>query len=297
MLDLLIVIILGVVEGVTEWLPVSSTGHLILFGNLLSPGFSAEYMEMFNVVIQFGAILAVVVIFFKRLWPFHTKAKSPLYSQFTNADYHGSFGKLQKFADNYIYMEKIILWLKIAVSSIPALIVGVLFEDWFEDHLHKPIPVAVMLIVYGVIFILVENWNTYRKPVITQISRISFQVAFLIGCFQALALIPGTSRSGATIIGGLIIGLSRTCAAQYTFYMAIPAMLGASVIKLLKFGTDYTAIELGCLLLGMVVAFSVSMLIVRFLMNFVRKHDFKVFGYYRIALGAVVIICALAGVI
>ena len=297
MIDLIIVIILGIVEGVTEWLPVSSTGHLILFGNLLSPGFSEEYMEMFNVVIQLGAILAVVVIFFKKIWPFHTKAKAPLYSQFTNADYHGNFGKLQRFADNYLYMDKIVLWLKIAVSSIPALIVGVLFEDWFEDHLHKPVPVAVMLIIYGVLFILVENWNKNRTPKIARISQISFLTAFIIGCFQALALIPGTSRSGATIIGGLIIGMSRTCAAQYTFYMAIPAMLGASVIKLFKFGLHFTPIELGCLILGMVIAFSVSMLIVRFLMNFVRKHDFKVFGYYRIILGIVVIICALAGVI
>ena len=297
MLDLIKVIILGIVEGITEWLPVSSTGHLILFGNLLSPGFSAEYMEMFNVVIQLGAILAVVVIFWKRIWPFHTKAKAPLYSQFVHADYFGNFGKLQKFADNYIYMDKIILWLKIAVSSVPALITGLLFEDWFEEHLHRPVPVAAMLILYGVIFIVVEMWNKNRKARITRISQISFLTAFLIGCFQALALIPGTSRSGATIIGGLVIGMSRTCAAQYTFYMAIPAMLGASVLKLFKFGFDFTAIELGCLLLGMVIAFSVSMLIVRFLMNFVKRHDFKVFGYYRIALGVIVLICAFAGLI
>ncbi len=297
MLDLIKVIILGIVEGVTEWLPVSSTGHLVLFGNLLAPGFSAEYMEMFNVVIQLGAILAVVVIFFKRLWPFHTRAKAPLYSQFTNADYNGSFGRFQRFADNYLYMDKIILWLKIAVSSIPALVVGVLFEDWFEEHLHKPVPVAIVLIFYGAVFILLEMRNRNRNPKITRIPQISFLAAFLIGCFQALALVPGTSRSGITIIGGLLIGLSRTCAAQYTFYMAIPAMLGASVIKLFKFGFHFTTIELGCLLLGMVIAFSVSMLVVRFLMNYVRRHDFKVFGYYRIALGLVVLICVLAGVL
>ncbi len=297
MLNIIIVILLGVVEGITEWLPISSTGHLILFGNLLSPEFSDEYMEMFNVVIQLGAILAVVVIFFNKIWPFHTKKKAPLYSQFTNADYNGSFGKFQKFADNHIYMDKIVLWLKIAVSSIPALIVGVLFDNWMEAHLHKPVPVAIMLIVYGVIFILVEIWNSNRKPKIKRIKQITFVTALLIGCFQALALVPGTSRSGATIIGGLIIGLSRTCAAEYTFYMAIPAMLGASVIKLFKFGFSFTSIELLCLVLGMVVAFSVSMLIIRFLMNFVKNHDFKIFGYYRIVLGLVVLICVAAGVL
>ena len=297
MLDLVKIIILSIVEGITEWLPISSTGHLILFGNILQPGFSTEYMEMFNVVIQLGAIMAIVVIFFRKIWPFHTKAKAPLYSQFTNADYLGRFGKLQKFADNYVYMNRIILWLKIAVSSIPALVVGLLFEDWMEEHLHRPVPVALMLIIYGVILILVENWNKNRKARVTKIKQITFTTAFVIGCFQALALVPGTSRSGATIIGGLIIGLSRSAAAEYTFYMAIPAMLGASVIKLAKFGLSFTAIELGCLLLGLVLAFSVSMLIVRFLMNYVKNHDFKVFGYYRIILGAVVIICALAGVI
>lgn len=297
MLDLIKIIILSIVEGITEWLPISSTGHLILFGNILQPGFSAEYMEMFNVVIQLGAILAIVVIFFHKLWPFHTKAKAPLYSQFANADYLGRFGKLQKFADNYVYMNKIILWLKIAVSSIPALIVGLLFEDWLEDHMHKPVPVALMLIIFGVILILVEMWNTTRKPRITKIRQITFTTAFVIGCFQALSLMPGTSRSGATIIGALIIGLSRSAAAEYTFYMAIPAMAGASVIKLAKFGLSFTGIELGCLILGLVLAFSVSMLVVRFLMNYVKNHDFKVFGYYRIVLGIVVIICAAAGVI
>ena len=297
MLNILIVIILGVVEGVTEWLPVSSTGHLILFGNFLSPEFSADYMEMFNVVIQLGAILAVVVIFFNKIWPFHKKNNGLIYSQFRNPDYRGSFGKLQKFADNYIYMDRIFLWIKIAVSSIPALAVGVLLEDWFEEHLHKPVPVAIMLILYGVLFILVERWNEDRPASISKIKKITLGTAFIIGCFQALALIPGTSRSGATIIGGLIIGLSRTCAAEYTFYMAIPAMLGASVIKLAKFGLSFTAVEFLCLILGMVIAFAVSMLIVRFLMNFVRNHDFKVFGFYRIALGIAVIICAAAGVI
>lgn len=297
MLDLIKIIILSIVEGITEWLPISSTGHLILFGNILQPGFSAEYMEMFNVVIQLGAIMAIVVIFFRKLWPFHTKARAPLYSQFANADYLGKYGKLQKFADNYVYMNKIVLWIKIAVSSIPALIVGLLFEDWLEEHMHKPVPVALMLIIFGVILILVEMWNTTRKPRITKIKQITFTTAFIIGCFQALSLMPGTSRSGATIIGALILGLSRSAAAEYTFYMAIPAMAGASVIKLAKFGLSFTGIELGCLVLGLVLAFSVSMLVVRFLMNYVKNHDFKVFGYYRIVLGIVVIICAAAGVI
>ena len=233
---LLKTIILGIVEGVTEWLPVSSTGHLILVGNLLNLGQSESFTEMFNVVIQLGAILAVVVIYFWRLWPFHTAKNAPEKTQFSYRAEGGFTRKFQNFADKYLYMDKIVLWLKIAVSLIPAVIVGALFDDWLEAHLYKPVPVAVMLILYGVLFIVIENWNRGRKPRISRIRQIGWKNAFLIGCFQALAVIPGTSRSGATIVGGLLLGMSRTVAAEFTFFLAIPTMFGASVLKLAKFG-------------------------------------------------------------
>lgn len=288
-IDLIKVIILGIVEGITEWLPISSTGHLILVGNVLKPDLSAGFIEMFNVVIQLGAILAVIVIFFNKLWPFHTKRKADR-QWFANPTKVGFAGKFQRFANNYLYMDKIVLWLKIAVSSIPALIVGVFFEDWLEEHMHAPIPVAVMLIVFGIIFIIVERNNKHKRPRVRKTSMISWRDAFLIGCFQALALLPGTSRSGATIIGALILGLSRVCAAEYSFFLAIPAMIGASGIKLLKFGFSFTTVEAVCLIAGTAVAFIVSLFVIRFLMNFVARHDFKVFGYYRIILGIIVII-------
>ncbi len=295
-INLIKVIILGIVEGITEWLPISSTGHLILVGNVLNPDLSREFMEMFNVVIQLGAIMAVVVIFFNRLWPFHTK-KHDVRQWFVNPSDSGFSGKFQKFANNHLYMDKIVLWLKIAVASIPALIVGLTLENWFEEHLHAPIPVAVMLIVYGIFFIIVERARKGKKVRVNRISRITWTDALIIGCFQALALIPGTSRSGATIIGALIIGFSRVCAAEFTFFLAIPAMLGASAIKLLKFGFNFTSVEAVCLIVGMAVSFFVSVVVIKFLMSFVSKHDFKVFGYYRIILGALVIAAAAVGLI
>lgn len=294
---LLKIILLGVVEGITEWLPVSSTGHLILVGSLLDPGMSEAFMEMFNVVIQFGAILAVVVLFFRQLWPFHTPAKTPEFSQFATPAAGGAGERFQRFADRYLYMDRIILWLKIAVSLIPAVIVGLLFEDWLDEHLYRPVPVAVMLILYGVLFIVIEMRNSGRRPRVKRIRGITWRDALLIGLFQALAVIPGTSRSGATILGGILIGLSRTVAAEYTFYLAIPTMFGASVLKLAKFGLHFTAAEFGALILGMAVAFAVSMFIIRFLMSYIRKHDFRVFGYYRIALGLIVLLAALFGLI
>jgi len=297
MLSFLIIIILGVVEGITEWLPISSTGHLILLGNVLDPGFSPEFMQVFNVVIQFGAILAVIVIFIKKLWPFHTPAKAPEGGYFLNPVDSGAAGAFQKFVNNFVYPGRIVLWLKIAVSSIPALVVGLLFEDWLEEHLHKPLPVAIMLIVYGVLFIVIENAKKGSDFRVRNVRRINWTDALLIGCFQALALIPGTSRSGAIIVGALIIGLARTVAAEYAFYLAIPAMLGASIIKIVKFGMHFTGTELAALILGSAVAFVVSVFVVRFFMKFVSNHDFKVFGYYRIVLGALVIICAAAGFI
>lgn len=290
-------ILLGIVEGITEWLPVSSTGHLILVGDLLHLGTSDEFTEMFNVVIQLGAIMAVVVLYFQKLWPFHTRAKMAETSQFVSTETEGPGAGFRRFADRYLYMDKIILWLKILVSVIPAIIIGLPLDDWLDEHLYKPVPVALMLIIYGVLFILIENYNKTRKPRVRRIGQITVKDALLIGLFQCLALIPGTSRSGATIIGGILIGLSRTTAAEYTFYLAIPTMLGASLLKLVKFGLAFTATEAAILILGMVVAFVVSVFAIKFLMGYIKKHDFKVFGWYRIVLGALVLVLAALGLL
>ena len=295
MLTIIKTIILGIIEGITEWLPVSSTGHLILFGRLLQLDMSADFIEMFDVVIQLGAILAVVILFFKKLWPFHTPGKIE-HSQFVKPA-KGSVGRFQRFADKYLYMDKIVMWMKIIVSVLPAVIIGLPLDDWLDEHLYKPVPVALMLILYGIFFIMIENRNKGHRPRVKQIRQITWKDALLIGCFQCLALIPGTSRSGATILGGILIGLSRTCAAEYTFYLAIPTMAGASLLKLVKFGTAFTAMESVVLVIGCVVAFVVSFFTIRFLMEYVRKHDFKPFAWYRIILGAVVLVLAAAGVL
>ena len=270
MLDALKVIILGIVEGITEWLPVSSTGHLILVGDLLAPGLSDEFMEMFNVVIQLGAIMAVVVLYFHKLNPFSPKKT-----------------KKQKLLTWQ-------MWIKVAIASVPAAIVGLLFNDILDKIFYKPFPVAVMLIVYGVLFIVIENWNRGREPRVKTLEEISYKDAFIIGLFQVLSIIPGTSRSGSTIIGALIIGVSRVAAAEFTFFLAVPVMFGMSALKLLKFGFAFTGAELVTLLAGMAVAFLVSLAVIKFLMNYIRKHDFKVFGWYRIALGALVLVYFLA---
>ena len=266
MLDVLKVIILGIVEGITEWLPVSSTGHLILVGDLLQPGVSDEFMEMFNVVIQLGAIMAVVVLYFHKLNPFSKR-------------------KTQK--------QKMLtwqMWIKVLIASVPAAIVGLLFNDILDELFYKPLPVAIMLIVYGVLFILIENKNAKKRPEVTKISQLSVQMLLWIGFFQMLALIPGTSRSGATIIGALIIGVSRETAAEFTFFLAIPVMFGASLLKLIKFGFHFTGMEFGLLILGCLVSFGVSVFAIKFLMGYIKKHDFKVFGYYRIILGAIIVV-------
>ncbi|MEI3219108.1 MAG: undecaprenyl-diphosphate phosphatase [Lachnoclostridium sp.] len=268
MLDVLKVIILGIVEGITEWLPVSSTGHLILVGDVLQPGMSDAFMEMFNVVIQLGAIMAVVVLYFHKLNPF-SKRKS----------------KKQKLLTWQ-------MWIKVLIASIPAAVIGLIFNDYLDAIFYKPIPVAVMLIVYGVLFIIVENRNKGVRPKVTKISELTIRMLLLIGVFQMLALIPGTSRSGATIIGALIIGVSRETAAEFTFFLAIPVMFGASFLKLVKFGFHFTGAEFGLLMLGCVVSFVVSVVAIKFLMGYIKKHDFKVFGYYRIALGALILIVA-----
>ena len=287
-IELLKVIFLGIVEGITEWLPVSSTGHMILVDQFMKLKVSEEFWQMFLVVIQLGAVLAVVVLDFKKLWPFHKNDPSRE-SNWNYTSTNERIGKLQKFADKYINMNKIVLWLKILVSCVPAIIVALPFNNWIEKTFMNYWVVSVMLIVYGVLFIVIENYNKSRKPSRTKLSDISFKDALFIGIFQLLALIPGTSRSGATIIGGILLGMSRKLAAEYTFFLAIPVMFGASFLKLVKFGLHFTGTEVVYLLLGMVVAFGVSIAAIKFLMGYIKKHDFKVFGWYRIALGVVVL--------
>ncbi len=257
---------LGVVEGITEWLPISSTGHMILVDEFLKMDVSAEFMKMFLVVIQLGAILAVVFLYFWKLFPFERRG--------------------EKLA---VKRETLSLWGKILVASIPAGVIGLIFDDFIDEVLSTPYVVAVTLIVYGVLFIWVENRNRKRRPLVTELSALNYRTALLIGVFQMLALIPGTSRSGATIVGALLIGVSRTAAAEFTFFLAIPAMFGASAVRMLKFGFDYTPAEVAILLVGCIVAFVVSVLAIKFLMGYIKKHDFKVFGWYRIVLGLVVL--------
>lgn len=267
MLEILKAVVYGIVEGITEWLPVSSTGHMILLEEIMPMDVSKEFWNMFLVVVQLGAILAVVLLFWSRIFPFH-------------------FTKRKK-----IDWDIMNLWGKILVACIPAGIVGVLFDDWLEEHLYNFWVVAVMLILVGIVFIIVENKNRGVRPVVRSTDELDYRVAFLIGIFQLVAAIfPGTSRSGATIIGALMIGVSRTVAAEFTFYLAIPVMFGASLLKLLSFGFTFTGLELGILLTGMVVSFVVSILVIRFLMGYIKRHDFKVFGWYRIALGALVLL-------
>lgn len=292
-LEWLKVILFGIVEGITEWLPISSTGHLILLDQLIQMKQSDAFKEMFNVVIQLGAIMAVVVLYFKRLWPFRRKVSAPKQPVFAYPSDNKVLAWCQNFMTNHFRMDRIVLWLKIAVSCLPAIIIGLPLDDWLDAHLYNSPVVASMLIIYGVAFIVIENYNKHRSPTIRTLRQFTFKDAAIIGCFQVLSLIPGTSRSGATIIGGILIGASRELAAQYTFFLAIPTMFGASLLKLFKFGFHFTGIEVGVLILGMLVAFVVSLVAIQFLMNYIKKHDFKVFGYYRIVLGALVLLAFL----
>lgn len=292
-LDWLKVIVLGIVEGITEWLPISSTGHLILLDALWPTAGSVlteEFMEMFEVVIQFGAILAVVVLYFSKLWPFHSKAKRRRRSWFAEASTNRAVCGIQRFCDNYCYLDKIVMWLKIAVSCLPAIIIGLPLDDWMDEHLYNPTVVAIMLIVYGIGFLLIERRNRQRTVRIGTLSELRWTDAALIGIFQVLALVPGTSRSGATILGGILIGASREAAAEYTFFLAVPVMFGASLLKLVKFGFHFTGTQLAVLLVAMAVAFAVSVLAIKFLVGYIKKHDFSAFGWYRIVLGALVLL-------
>ena len=266
-IEILKTILFGIVEGITEWLPISSTGHMILLNEFVKLDVSEEFWEMFLVVIQLGAILAVVLLFWNKIFPFRFKEKP------------------------VIRIDIFVLWFKILVACIPAAVIGLAFDDVFDALFYNPTCVAVALIVFGIAFIVIENRNRNMSPKITELQQITFQTAFMIGVFQLLAAVfPGTSRSGATIVGALLIGVSRTVAAEFTFFLAIPVMLGASLLKIVKFGFDFTGAELTVLLVGMVSAFVVSVVVIRFLMGYIKKHDFKVFGWYRIILGAAVLL-------
>ncbi len=279
MIEIIKAIIYGIVEGITEWLPISSTGHLILVESLIPfEGTSEEFFSMFDVVIQLGAILAVVVLFWNQIWPFALSRRE--------REQNGGTG-----ISSYFKKDIWILWFKILVSCVPAAVIGILFDDVFDALFYNPTSVAVALIVFGIAFILIENWNRGRRCKIRALSEITYQTALLIGAFQLIAAVfPGTSRSGATIVGALLIGVSRTVAAEYTFFLAIPVMFGASLLKVVKFGFEFTSLELTLLIIGTVVSFIISLFVLRFLMGYIKKHDFKVFGWYRILLGAVVLL-------
>ena len=269
MIELLKAVLFGIVEGITEWLPISSTGHLILLNEFVTLNVSEAFGSMFDVVIQLGAILAVIVLFFYKLNPF-AKQKTPEAKRHTWE-----------------------LWFKVIVAILPSGVVGILFDDWMDANLHNGIVVSVALIVYGVAFILVERMNAGRKPKIRDVHAIDYKTALFIGLFQCLSLIPGTSRSGSTILGAILLGVGRSAGAEFSFFMAIPTMLGASAIKGLKFllsGVSATGTEIGVLVVGCVVSFVVSLVVIRGLMEYVRKHSFSAFGVYRIVLGAVVLL-------
>ena len=269
-IEILKVIVLGIVEGITEWLPISSTGHLIIVNEFLKLKASDAFVEMFNVVIQLGAILAVVVLYFKRLWPIDKKKDSK------GLEWN---------------KDKLILWAKILVACVPAGIIGILFDDKIDELFYNYQTVAAALIIFGILFIVIENRNKNRRPSMNSIGEITWKAAIGVGLFQLIAAIfPGTSRSGATILGGILLGLSRTTAAEFTFFLAVPVMAGASLLKLVKFGLSFTFAEGVILLVGMAVAFVVSILVIKFLLNYIRRNDFKVFGWYRIILGIVVIL-------
>ena len=264
MLEILKSIICGIVEGITEWLPISSTGHMILLNEFLKMDQGDAFFEMFQVVIQFGAILAVVVIYFHKLNPFSLK-------------------KTQK--------QKLLTvqtWIKVLIGCVPAGIIGILFNDWIDEKLYHWYVVAAMLIIYGVLFIIVENYQKGREPKVKKLSQLTLPMLLIIGVFQMLAMIPGTSRSGATIVGALMLGVSRGVATEFTFFLAIPTMFGASAWKLFKFGFDFTGMQAAILIVGMAVSFVVSIIAIKFLLKYIQNHDFKLFGYYRIILGVIV---------
>lgn len=267
-IEILKVIFLGIVEGITEWLPVSSTGHMLLVDEFIKMNVSEEFKELFFIVIQLGAILAVVMIFWQKMWPFGlTEEKKPM-----------------------VKKDIFSMWFKVVVACIPGAVVTILFDDFIEEHLHTPTVIAIALIFYGIAFIVIENWNKTREAKVATLADITYKTAFIIGMFQVLSIIPGTSRSGATIIGALIIGVSRVAAAEFTFFLAVPVMLGMSLLKILKIGLAFSSGELVILAVGTITAFVVSVIVIKFLMSYIKKKDFKLFGWYRIVLGALVLV-------
>lgn len=266
-IEILKVIFLGIVEGITEWLPVSSTGHMLLVDEFIKMNTSEEFKEMFFYVIQLGAILAVVLLFWNKMWPFG----------------------LTDDKKAAIKKDIFSMWFKVVVACIPGAVVTILFDDFIEEHLHTPVVIAVALIFYGIAFIVVENWNKKKTPKVENLEDITYKTAFLIGLFQVLSIIPGTSRSGSTIIGALLIGVSRVAAAEFTFFLAVPVMIGMSFLKLIKIGFAFTAAEYIILVVGTVTAFAVSVIVIKFLMGYIKKKDFKLFGWYRIILGILVL--------
>lgn len=268
-LEWLKVILLGIVEGITEWLPVSSTGHMILLDEFIKLDVSENFREVFLVLIQLGAILAVIIMFWKKIFPF----------------------RLKEGKENIIQHDIFSMWFKVIVAVIPSAVIGVLFDDFFEEKFYNYQTVSIALIVFGIFFIVIENWNKKKMPIVNSIGELSYKTAVMIGLFQVIAAVfPGVSRSGATILGALLVGVSRTIAAEFTFFLAIPTMFGASLLKLVKLGFDFTTKEYAVLFFGLFSAFLVSLLSIQFLMNYVKKHDFKVFGWYRIVLGSVVMV-------
>lgn len=270
-IEILKTIILGIVEGITEWVPISSTGHMLLVDEFMQLNVTPEFKEMFLYVIQLGAILAVVILFWDKMWPFNFKDKSK----------------------PVIVKETFSTWFKVVVACIPGTVLTLLFDDYIEAHLQTPTVIAIALIFYGILFIVIENWNKKRTPTTLELQDITYKTAFIIGLFQMLSIIPGTSRSGSTIIGALTIGVSRVAAAEFTFFLAVPVMIGISFIKIIKFvlsGIAMTGAEIVILAVGCIVAFAVSVLVIKFLMSYIKKKDFKVFGWYRIVLGVAVLL-------
>ena len=261
-------IFFGILEGITEWLPVSSTGHMILFDEFVHLNVSKDFKEVFLVLIQLGAILAVIIMFWNKIFPF----------------------KFNEGKNNIIQKDIFSMWFKVVAAVIPSAVIGILFDEFFEEKFYNYQTVSIALIVFGIFFLVIENWNKKKTPTVNSIAEITYKTAMIIGLFQVIAAVfPGVSRSGATIVGALLIGVSRTVAAEFTFFLAIPTMFGASLLKIMKLGFEFSAQECVILMLGLLSAFVVSLLSIRFLMNYVKKHDFKVFGWYRIALGCLVL--------
>ena len=287
--ELLKVILLGIVEGITEWLPVSSTGHMMLVDEFVKLSVSPEFMEVFLVVIQLGAILAVVILFWNKLWPFHIRELTPAAEKKIQA-MPGWKAPLARFVYKFCHRGKWILWFKIIIACIPTILIAIPFDDFIDEHLNNYLVLSIALIVYGILFIVVENYNENREPTTRSLKALSFKTAFFIGLFQTLAVIPGTSRSGSTILGAMLLGVKRTVAVEFTFFLAIPVMAGASLLKLVKYGFAFSGPEILYLAVGCITAFLVSFLTIKALINYIKTHDFKIFGCYRIILGIVVLI-------